>query len=77
MELVWLLTDLVDVENHLQQARRFYNGAVRQLNARVQRLPDLMVARLCGFRAAEFFSAEIEARAVPEVRRLLGHETAG
>jgi LemA protein len=71
------MADLVDVENHLQQARRFYNGAVRQLNTRVQRFPDLVVARLFGFRTAEFFSAEIEARAVPEVRRLLGHDPAG
>jgi LemA protein len=65
------MTDLVHVETHLQQARRFYNGAVLRLNTRVQRFPDLTVARLFGFRPAEFFSAEAEARAVPEVRRLL------
>lgn len=69
------MTDLVDVENHLQQARRFYNGAVRQLNTRLQQFPDLVVARLFGFRVAEFFSAEIEARTVPEVRRLLSHDS--
>ncbi len=71
------MADLTDVENHLQQARRFYNGAVRQLNTRVQRFPDVVVARLFGFRVAEFFSAEIEARTVPEVRRLLSHDSAG
>jgi LemA protein len=71
------MADLTHVENHLQQARRFYNGAVRQLNTRVQRFPDGVVARLFGFRVAEFFSAEIEARTVPEVRRLLSHDSVG
>ena len=67
-----LMGDLVEVEDHIQHARRFYNGAVRQLNTRVQQIPDLLVARLTGFREAEFFSAAIEARAVPDVARILG-----
>jgi len=57
-----LQRDLVDVEEHLQYARRFYNGAVRDLNTAVQRVPDLFVARAFGFREAEFFQAEDEAR---------------
>ena len=52
-----LQRDLVDVEDHLQYARRFYNGAVRALNDGVQKFPDLLVARLFGFRQAEFFEA--------------------
>ncbi len=68
------MSDLVQVEDHLQQARRFYNGAVRQFNTRVQQFPDLVVARVLGFPPAEFFSAGIEARAVPEVRRLMGDQ---
>lgn len=67
-----LMADLVEVEGHLQHARRFYNGAVRDLNTRIQRFPDLVVARLTGFREAELFSAGIEARAAPEVARVLG-----
>lgn len=70
-----LMADLVEVEDHIQHARRFYNGAVRELNTRVQRIPDLLVARLTGFREAEFFSAGIEARATPRVAELLGGET--
>ena len=46
---------LVDVEDHLQYARRFYNGAVRQLNDRIQRFPDLLIARPFGFAEAEFY----------------------
>jgi len=50
-----LQRDLVDVEDHLQYARRFYNGAVRELNNRIETFPALLVARLANFRAAEFF----------------------
>jgi LemA protein len=66
-----LMADLVEVEGHLQHARRFYNGAVRELNTRIERFPDLVVARLAGFREAEFFSAGIEARTAPDVARPL------
>lgn len=51
-----LTSELVEVEEHLQYSRRFYNGAVRQLNDRIQRFPDLLVARPLGFREAEFYS---------------------
>jgi LemA protein len=62
-----LQRDLVDVEDHLQYARRFYNGAVRALNDGVQRFPDVLVARVFGFREAEFFEAGDAARAAPAV----------
>jgi len=55
--------DLVDVEDHLQYARRFYNGAVRDYNDAVQRVPDLAVARAFGFASGEFYQAEAEQRA--------------
>ncbi len=34
--------DLVDVEDHLQYARRFYNGAVRQFNTHIENFPALL-----------------------------------
>jgi LemA protein len=67
-----LTDELVETENLLSHARRFYNGAVRELNTRIQQFPDLLVARLIGFEEATFFSAEIEARSVPRVAELLG-----
>ncbi|NBB91887.1 MAG: LemA family protein [Gammaproteobacteria bacterium] len=67
-----LTRELVETEDLLSHARRFYNGAVRELNTRIQQFPDLLVARLTGFEEATFFSAEIEARSAPEVARLLG-----
>jgi LemA protein len=49
---------LVEVEDHLQYARRFYNGAVKQYVTRLQTFPDLVVARLFAFRPAAFFETE-------------------
>lgn len=62
-----LQRDLVDVEDHLQYARRFYNGAVRELSDGVQRFPDVLIAKSFGFRPAEFFEAAEGAARVPTV----------
>ena len=64
---VALQQDLVDVEEQLQYARRFYNGAVRDLNDGVQRVPDVLVARTFGFGEAAFFQAGADSRAAPAV----------
>ncbi|MES9963309.1 MAG: LemA family protein [Candidatus Sedimenticola sp. 20ELBAFRAG] len=53
-----LLHQLSDVENHIQYARRYYNGSVRNLNVRIDSFPDLLIARLFHFRPAEFFELE-------------------
>lgn len=50
-----LQRDLVAIEDHLQYARRFYNGAVRDLDNRIETFPSLLVARAAGFQSAEFF----------------------
>jgi LemA protein len=62
-----LQRDLVDVEDHLQFSRRFYNGAVRELRDGVQRFPDLLVANAFGFRQEEFFEAADGAGVAPKV----------
>ena len=53
-----LAEKLVDVEDQLQHARRFYNGAVKQYVTRLQTFPDIVVARMFAFRAAAFFETE-------------------
>lgn len=64
-----LLRQLSDVENHIQYARRYYNGAVRNLNVRVDSFPDLLIARALGFRHAAFFELESALeRTPPEIR---------
>lgn len=50
---------LVEIEEHLQYARRYYNGSVRDNNNLVEGFPSLLVARLFGFRAAKFFEIEL------------------
>lgn len=62
-----LSSALVEVEDHLQYARRFYNGAVRDYNDAGQRFPGMLVARGFGFDAAEFFQAESDSRAAPKL----------
>lgn len=59
--------DLVEIENAIQHARRFYNGSVRQYNTHLQRFPDLLVARALRFETAQFFAAEDDARTVVAV----------
>ncbi len=50
-----LQNNLTDVENHIQYARRYYNGSVRNLNIRVDSFPDMLIARLFQFIPAEYF----------------------
>jgi LemA protein len=50
--------NLTEVEKNLQYARRYYNGAVRNLNVRVSSFPDFLVARLFNFKPAQFFKFE-------------------
>lgn len=60
-----LQADLVDTEDKIQAARRFYNGAVRDLNTKIQTFPINLVAGLFGFKSREFFEvAEGEQAAV-------------
>ena len=55
---------LVEVEDALQNARRYYNAVVRDLNTRIQTFPDLFLARPLGFREREFFQLEDRAEAL-------------
>jgi LemA protein len=54
---------LTQVEDDLQNARRYYNAVVRDLNTRIQSVPDLLVARPFRFREREFFELDDAAEA--------------
>ena len=59
---------LVDVEDHVQNARRYYNAVVRDLNTKIAQFPSNLVAGPMGFREQEFFGLTSEAEAaVPRV----------
>lgn len=53
-----LQSDISAVEADIQFARRYYNGAVRNLNTRIESFPDLLLARMFAFTAAEYFEFE-------------------
>jgi LemA protein len=57
-----LQRDISAIENDIQHARRYYNGAIRLLNTRLDSFPDLFVARLFGFRHGEYFQLGEEER---------------
>ena len=47
---------LVGIEDALQAARRFYNGAVKQYQTRIESFPDMIVAKLLGFQPMPYFA---------------------
>jgi len=56
---------LVDTEDRIQAARRFYNGNVREYDNRVQMFPSSIIASMFNFRAADFFQIDELERAAP------------
>ena len=58
---------LQTVEDEIQMSRRYYNGAVRNLNVAVESFPSVLIANAFKFEKAEYFELENEAdRAVPD-----------
>ena len=58
-----LQQQLAEVEDQLQMARRYYNGAVRNLNIGVQQFPGVLLARPFGFREESFFELDDRSQA--------------
>jgi LemA protein len=64
-----LQTSLETMESEIQMARRYYNGAARDLNVKVESFPSNLVAGQFGFQKREYFEIANEAdRAVPSVK---------
>lgn len=57
-----LQEQLSEVEEQLQYARRYYNGAVRNLNISIQSFPELLIAKPLGFSEQPFFELEDRAQ---------------
>ena len=62
-----LQRELAGTENRIQAARRIYNGNVRDLNRRVEQVPSNLVAKVGGFRRADYFQIHEAAREAPVV----------
>ena len=64
-----LSQQLIDTEEALQYSRRYYNGAVRDLNIAVEAFPSNLVAGVFGFHTADYFQVDsVAERATPIVR---------
>ncbi len=62
-----LQSELSNLENDLQSARRYYNATVREFNNAISVFPAMLVAKLFGFGSKEFFGADDEEKAAPKV----------
>lgn len=63
-----LQTSLETLESEIQMSRRYYNGAARDLNIRVESFPSNIVANSFGFTKADYFEIDDPAdRVVPKV----------
>jgi LemA protein len=63
-----LQNTLAQIEDAVQNARRYYNAVVRDLNTRVQQFPSNIVAGMFGFGNREFFEIADAEREVPKVK---------
>ena len=55
-----LQNTLKALEDDIQKARRFYNGTVRDFNAKIVVFPNNLIANVLGFKALPFFEATEE-----------------
>ncbi|HSM03008.1 MAG TPA: LemA family protein [Longimicrobiales bacterium] len=62
-----LQSQLGELEDAIQNARRYYNAVVRDYNTKVQQVPTNLVARTFSFRQREFFEIPESETVVPKV----------
>jgi len=64
-----LQKQLSDLEDALQNSRRYYNAVVRDLNTKIQSFPTNLIAGMFNFQQRQFFEiADPTERAVPTVK---------
>ena len=63
--------ELADIENKIAAARRFFNNAVGEYNASIQRFPAVLIAGMAGFAPRDFFDVGADRAALqsaPQVK---------
>lgn len=63
-----LQNELVNTEDRIQAARRFYNGNVRDYRNKCEAFPSNLVANMFNFKPRNFFDVEPAVREAPSVR---------
>jgi LemA protein len=59
---------LVDIENNVQYARRYYSAMVRDWNTLVGTIPSMWVAGALGYGGRPYFQLDESERAAPQVK---------
>ncbi|HEV7510111.1 MAG TPA: LemA family protein, partial [Candidatus Acidoferrum sp.] len=54
-EFTQLQNSLSEIEDAIQNARRYYNAVVRDLNTKIQSFPTNILAGMFGFQQKQFF----------------------
>ena len=63
-----LQAELVQTEDDIASARRYYNAVARDLNTQRETFPNLLVAGPLGFKRADFFElSDLDERSAPDV----------
>ena len=62
-----LQATLAKMEDSIQNARRYYNAVVRDLNTKIHQVPSNFIANSFNFREREFFEVPEGEKAVPNV----------
>ena len=60
-----LQRSLTEIEDHIQNARRYYNAVVRDFNTKIAQFPSNLIAGAIGFRPREFFGLSDSAEQAP------------
>ena len=68
-----LQKELVNTEDRIQAARRFYNGNVRDYKNRCHTFPSSIVAGIFGFQGRDFFNVDPVIRQAPSIGRTLNN----
>jgi LemA protein len=64
-----LQQSLADLEDAIQNSRRYYNAVVRDLNTKIQSFPSNIIAGMFNFQQKQFFEiADAAERTVPSVK---------
>lgn len=63
-----LQNTMIDLEDHIQRARRYYNALVRDHNHRCQAFPSGVIATLTGIKTEPFFDVDDEETEFPPLQ---------
>ena len=63
-----LQKQLVNTEDRIQAARRFFNGNVRDYRNKCERFPSMIIAQMFGFKPESYFQVEPAVREVPNLQ---------